>query len=160
MSPKVAVKKTKKTKKPPMEGTPETAAPAKEIWHLVDADNLVLGRLASRLAMILQGKHKPGYERHIRTGDNVVVINASKIRVTGKKMDDKFYKFFSGYPSGNREVPLKDMIVEQPEYPLTHAVKGMLPKNSLGHRMLERLKVYADADHPHKAQQPKELKIS
>ena len=159
MSPKAAVKKIKRTKKPSAEGAAETAVSVKEIWHLVDADNLVLGRLASRLAMILQGKHKPSYERHIRTGDNVVVINAAKVRVTGKKMDDKNYKFYSGYPSGNREVPLKKMIAEQPEYPLMHAVKGMLPKNSMGHKMLARLKIYGDANHPHKAQQPKELKI-
>jgi large subunit ribosomal protein L13 len=160
MSSPTAVPKVKRAKRTKAaQGAPEAAASAREVWHLVDAENQVLGRLASRLAVILMGKHRPGYERHIRTGDNVVVINAAKIRVTGNKLKDKRYQFFSGYPDGRRDVVLERMLTEQPEYPLMHAVKGMLPKNALGHRTLTRLKVYPGVDHPHAAQKPVALKL-
>lgn len=129
-------------------------------WYLVDAENVVLGRLAARLAMILSGKHKSSYSRHLDAGDHVIVINARKVKLTGRKASDKKLKFFSGYPSGLREVSLGRLLRERPQYPLMHAVKGMLPKNSLGHKMLTKLRVYPDVDHPHKAQKPKELKLS
>ena len=132
----------------------------KKQFFLIDAQDQVLGRLAGKIAWILMGKHKSSYTRHLDTGDHIIVINATKIRVTGRKATDKTYRFFSGYPSGLREVPYSKMAAEQPEYPLMHAVKGMLPKNSLGNHMLKKLRIYADANHEQKAQKPKELKLS
>lgn len=121
-------------------------------WHVVDAKGEVLGRLASRISQILMGKHRPEYTPHTLSGDGVVVINASGIRVTGKKAESKVYKFYSGYPSGLREVNFENMMKKDPSYALKHAVKGMLPKSRLGRRMITRLLVYANAEHPHGAQ--------
>jgi large subunit ribosomal protein L13 len=121
-------------------------------WHLIDAEGQTLGRLAARIARILQGKDKPIYTPHILTGDFVVVVNAAKVRVTGKKMRQKVYYFASGYPGGLREFTLEEMLRRAPERVLELAVRRMLPKNSLGRKMLSRLKVYAGPEHPHRAQ--------
>lgn len=121
-------------------------------WHLVDAKDKVLGRVASKIAAILIGKHKVIYAPHQYTGDEVVVINASKIKVTGNKMADKVYKRYSAYPGGLKQETLEAKMKKQPDYVIRHAVKGMLPKNKLGDCMLYRLKVYAGDSHPHNAQ--------
>jgi len=121
-------------------------------WHVIDATGRPLGRLASDVARILQGKHKPIYTPHILTGDFVVVVNASQVGVTGKKLAQKQYYRHSGYPSGLRTSILNEVLAKNPERVIRQAVKGMLPKNSLARHMLRRLKVYARADHPHNAQ--------
>lgn len=121
-------------------------------WHVVDAEGQTLGRLATRIASILNGKHNPLYVPHLLTGDFVVVTNAEKIRVTGKKVQQKKYYRHSGYHGGLTERTLEQLLARHPERVITQAVKGMLPKNSLGRRMLKRLKVYAGPDHPHTAQ--------
>ena len=126
-------------------------------WYLVDAKDLVLGRLATRIATILRGKNKPYFTPHLDTGDYVVVINAEKVRLTGNKELQKTYQRYSGYPSGRREIPFKRMLQEKPEEIITHAVRGMLPKNSLGRQIITKLKVYAGNQHPHTAQKPKPL---
>ena len=128
-------------------------------WHIVDATDLVLGRLASRVAVILQGKHRPTYTPHIDTGDHIVVINAEKIRLTGRKADQKTYDRYSGYPGGRRVIPFRTMIERKPEEVVRLAVRRMLPKSRLGRKMLRKLKVYAGADHPHTAQAPATLEI-
>lgn len=124
-------------------------------WLLYDADNAVLGRLASTIAHRLRGKHKPTFTPHLDTGDYIVVINAEKVRVTGRKEEDKQYHRHSGYPGGLRSQTLKTVREKQPERLLTNAVRGMLPKGPLGRQMLGKLKVYAGSDHPHEAQMPK-----
>lgn len=129
-------------------------------WFIVDAEGQVLGRLASRLAVMLMGKHRPNYTRHISMGDFVVVINAEKVKVTGRKSESKIYKHFTGYPSGLKEAVYKDVIRKSPTRPLREAVRGMLPKSALGHKMLNHLKIYSGAAHPHAAQQPTEMKLS
>ena len=121
-------------------------------WHVIDATGQTLGRLASRIARILLGKENPAYTPHLLTGDYVVVINASKIRVTGKKLTQKIYYRHSGYTGNLKEIALKDMLARHPERVIQLAVKGMLPDNALGRRMLKRLKVYAGPEHPHTAQ--------
>lgn len=121
-------------------------------WHLINAEGQVLGRLATRIARILQGKDKAIYTPHIATGDFVVVINAAKVNVTGKKMRQKIYSFHSGYPGGLREFTLEQMLQRDPERVVKLAVQRMLPKSSLGRKMLSRLKVYAGPEHPHQAQ--------
>ena len=126
-------------------------------WYLVDAEGQVLGRLASLLAMVLMGKNKPTYTRHIPSRNHIIVINADKIRVTGNKMDDKIYKYYSGHPSGLREVKLKAVIAKDPTKPIKEAVWGMLPKTALGHDMRTKLFVYTGSAHPHKAQNPQPL---
>ena len=131
----------------------------KREWFLVDAKGKVLGRLASEIAKILMGKHKVYFQRDVDCGDFVVVINAEKVRVTGKKLEQKIYYRHSGYPGGLKEIPLKRMLEEKPEEVIRLAVKRMLPKNRLGHRMLKRLKVYRGQNHPHQAQRPKPLEI-
>ena len=123
-------------------------------WLLIDAKGQVLGRLASRIAMILRGKHKPTFTPFLDVGDFVVVINAEQIAVTGNKLGQKTYKRYSGYPSGQRTVTLDQMLKTHPERVLQHAVKGMMPAGPLGRRLLTKLKVYAGAAHPHTAQQP------
>ncbi len=123
-------------------------------WHVIDADGQVLGRLASRAASILRGKHKPCFAPNLDAGDYVVVINAGKIAVTGSKMEDKKYFSHSGYPGGARNVSLADMLEKTPEKVIEHAVKGMLPGNRLGRKMLQKLKVYRGESHPHAAQKP------
>ena len=128
-------------------------------WLLVDADGHVLGRLAARLATILQGKHKPIYTPHVDTGDYIVVINAEKIRVTGSKMTQKMYQRYSGYPSGLKEQSLEDVLRRHPERAMEQAVRRMLPKTKLGDQMYKKLKVYAGPKHPHEAQTPEPLEL-
>lgn len=128
-------------------------------WYLVDATGQTLGRLATRVAHILRGKHKPTYSPAEDAGDFVVVVNADKVHVTGRKMEQKLYYRFTGYPGGLRTTPLRDMLQKHPERVIEHAVRGMLPKNRLGRRMFKKLKVYAGPDHPHGAQQPKPLEF-
>jgi len=123
-------------------------------WILVDATDRVLGRLASRLAMALMGKHRPTYTPHIETGDFIVVINAASIRLTGRKLDQKEYKRYSGYSSGQKTTLARRMLATKPEEMLRLAVRRMLPKGALGNRMLKRLNIYAHAKHPHAAQMP------
>jgi len=128
-------------------------------WYVIDARNQILGRLASRVAHILRGKHKPIFAPHVDTGDHVIVVNAEKIRVTGRKAQLKRYKRYSGYPGGLKEKVYEDLIETHPERILEHAIKGMLPKNRLGRKMYKKLKVYAGDQHPHLAQQPEALKL-
>jgi large subunit ribosomal protein L13 len=124
-------------------------------WYLVDAEGQTLGRLATRIADTLRGKRKPQYTPHVDTGDFVVVVNAEKIAVTGKKLDDKIYYRHSGYPGGLRERSLREELDRVPTEVIRRAVKGMLPRNRLGRRQLTKLKVYAGPEHPHAAQEPK-----
>ena len=126
-------------------------------WYVVDAEGETLGRLASRIAPILKGKHKPIYTPHLDCGDFVIVINADKVRVTGRKLDQKMYHRHSGYPGGFRETPYKEMFKKSPEKVIMIAVKGMLPKNRLGAKMLKRLRVYSGPEHEQDAQKPKRL---
>ena len=123
-------------------------------WHVVDATDVVLGRLASQVATLLRGKHKPTYAPHADTGDFVVVINAAKVAVTGSKRDDKRAYRHSGYPGGLRSVTIGELLDKRPERVIETAVRGMLPKTRLGRAQLRKLKVYAGAEHPHAAQQP------
>ena len=128
-------------------------------WYVVDADGMVLGRLASQVAAILRGKHKPTFTPNCDCGDYIIVVNASKLRVTGKKTTDKKYYRHSGFPGGIYETTFEKMQQRFPGRALEKAVKGMLPKGPLGYAMIKKLKVYADATHPHSAQQPKPLEI-
>ena len=128
-------------------------------WYVVDADGQTLGRLATQIADTLRGKRKPQYTPHVDTGDFVVVVNAEKIRVTGKKLDEKLYHRHSGYPGGLRSRPLRDELERRPTEVLRKAVKGMLPRNRLGRAQLTKLKVYAGPEHPHEAQNPQEMKL-
>lgn len=128
-------------------------------WYVVDAEGKVLGRLATEVAMILRGKRKPIFTPHVDCGDSVIVINAEKVVVTGKKMDQKLYRRHSMYPGGLKEVTYRRMQEQKPEEIIMHAVKGMLPKNSLGRQILKNLRVYKGPDHKHAAQQPKTLDI-
>jgi len=128
-------------------------------WYVVDAEGQILGRLATRIANVLRGKHKPAYTPHVDTGDFVVVINAEKVRLTGKKLEKKLYWRHSGYTSSTRSRTAGEMLERKPEDLIMHAVRGMLPKNRLNRRVLTKLKVYAGPDHPHEAQQPKPLEL-
>ncbi|HOF12780.1 MAG TPA: 50S ribosomal protein L13 [Spirochaetota bacterium] len=128
-------------------------------WYIIDAEGKVLGRLAAEIAHVLRGKHKPTYSAHLDMGDNIVVINAEKILLTGKKPDDKEYFFHSGYPGGMKFVNIKKMLQKKPEYVLYHAVKGMMPKNKLSRNIMGNLKIYAGKDHPHQAQKPENLEL-
>lgn len=128
-------------------------------WYLVDATDKVLGRLASQIAKYLRGKHKPEYTPHTDTGDYIVVINASQVKVTGKKEQEKVYYTHSGYPGGIKETTFENLKAKNPTRVIEHAVKGMLPKNPLGRAMLRKLKVYADDIHPHSAQQPEQINL-
>ncbi len=128
-------------------------------WWVVDAANKPLGRLATEVARILRGKHKPIYTPHLDTGDYVVVLNASRVRLTGKKADQKTYFRHSGFMGGEKLVPFKRMLSRQPEKVIELAVKGMLPKNALGRQMKKKLKVYAGDEHPHQGQQPQPLEL-
>ncbi len=130
----------------------------KREWLVLDAAGQNLGRVASKVAAILRGKHKPIFTPGLDTGDHVIVLNAEKITVTGKKLDEKFYYTVSMYPGGLRATSLRTQLAKHPERVITHAVWGMLPHNKLGKAMLKKLKVYAGAEHPHQAQMPKELK--
>lgn len=136
------------------------AAEIKQEWFVVDAAGKILGRLASEIAQILRGKHKPTYSPHLDCGDFVIVVNADKIHVTGQKLDKKIYYRHSGYPGGLKEVSLRRQLEKHPDRVITAAVKGMLPKNRLGRRMIKKLKVYAAPTHPHEAQQPKPLELA
>jgi len=127
-------------------------------WRLVDAEGQTLGRLATRIADTLRGKDKPQFTPHVDTGDFVVVVNAEKVAVTGKKLDDKVYHRHSGYPGGLRSRTLREQLERRPEEVIRKAVKGMLPRNRLGRAQLRKLKIYAGPEHPHTAQAPKELK--
>lgn len=128
-------------------------------WYLIDADGKTLGRLAAEVASILRGKKKAIYTPHVDTGDYVVVINAEKIVVTGNKADQIYYKRYSGYAGGLKEIPYKDMKAKFPERIIEHAVKGMLPKNSLGRQMFKKLKVYAGPEHKNQAQNPELIEL-
>lgn len=123
-------------------------------WYVIDAEGKTLGRLASEIAMILSGKRKPTYTPFLDTGDYVIVVNAEKIAVTGKKMTEKLYRSHSGYPGGLKETNLKTLLEKHPTYAVEYAVKGMLPKNALGRQMFKKLKVYAGPDHKNAAQKP------
>ncbi|RCV51465.1 50S ribosomal protein L13 [Marinitenerispora sediminis] len=129
-------------------------------WHVIDASDLVLGRLASHVATLLRGKHKPYYAPHIDTGDFVIVVNAEKVALTGNKLEQKRAYRHSGYPGGLRSVAYSELLAKHPERAIEKAVKGMLPKNSLGRQMAKKLKVYAGAEHPHQAQKPVPFEIT
>jgi large subunit ribosomal protein L13 len=129
-------------------------------WHVIDASDVVLGRLASHVAVLLRGKHKPIFAPHMDTGDFVIVVNAAKVALTGNKLADKNVYRHSGYPGGIRAVPYSEMLAKHPERLVEGAVRGMLPKNTLGRSMLRKLKVYAGPDHPHQAQQPAPFTIT
>ena len=126
-------------------------------WYVVDATDQTLGRLASRIARILEGKHKPTYQPNLDSGDHVIVLNAAKIAVSSSKLESKLYIRHSGYPQGYKEETLGHLLARRPEEPIRRAVKGMLPHNRLGAQQLRKLKVYAGADHPHQAQRPEPL---
>lgn len=128
-------------------------------WFLVNAEGKTLGRLASEIASVLRGKHKPIYTPHLDCGDYVIVVNAEKVRVTGRKLDQKMYYHHTGYPGGIKSISLRNQLQKHPERVLQAAVRGMLPKNRLGRKMLKKLKVYAGDSHPHQAQQPKMLEL-
>lgn len=128
-------------------------------WYVVDADNMVLGRLATRIATVLRGKNKPIFAPSVDTGDFVIVVNAEKIALTGNKLSDKIYYSHSGYPGGIKSIAAGKLIEKKAEELIRKAVKGMLPKNKLATQMLKKLKVYAGGSHPHKAQQPKPLQV-
>lgn len=129
-------------------------------WYVVDATDHTLGRLSAEIANVLRGKKKPIYTPHIDTGDYVIVVNADKVKVTGKKLDQKIYYNHSEYVGGMKETTLKEMLNKKPEYVINHAVKGMLPKGPLGRQMMTKLHVYTGAEHPHAAQKPEELVIA
>ncbi len=129
-------------------------------WHVIDATDVVLGRLATHAATLLRGKHKPTYAPHMDTGDFVVIVNAEKIAVSGTKRDDKFVYRHSGYPGGLKQRSVGEMIEKHPDRLVEKAIKGMLPKNRLGRAMAKKLKVYAGPDHPHAAQQPAAFEIT
>lgn len=132
----------------------------KQEWFLVDAEGKTLGRLAVRLATILMGKHKPTYTPHVDTGDFVVLINASKVRVTGRKMQQEIYDWYTQYPSGRKVMSMEKFFAKHPTKVIELAVRRMLPRNKLAYKMLSKLKVYPGAEHPHVAQQPKVLEIN
>ena len=138
-----------------------TATPStiKREWCVVDATDKTLGRLATELAHRLRGKHKPEFTPNMDTGDHMVVVNAEKIKVTGKKLDDKMYHRFTGYIGNMKSIPLGELLETHPERVIQYAVKGMLPKNPLGRAMYRKLHVYAGPDHPHEAQQPTQLEL-
>lgn len=129
-------------------------------WFVVDAEGMVLGRLASQVANILRGKHKPIYTPHVDTGDHVIIINADKVILTGKKLDQKIYYHHSGYPGGLKETPYRRLMAEKPEFAVKKAIVGMLPKGPLGRKMAKKLRVYAGVEHEHQAQKPEVLTFS
>jgi large subunit ribosomal protein L13 len=128
-------------------------------WYLVDADGQTLGRMASQIASILRGKHKPIFTPHMDCGDYVIVVNAEKIHVTGNRLDNKIYYRHSGYPGGLKQTPLREMLQTKPEKVIEEAVRRMLPKNNLGRHMLKKLRVYAGPEHQHQAQNPEPLEF-
>ena len=128
-------------------------------WYIVDAKGKTFGRLASQVASILRGKHKPEYTPHVDTGDHVIVVNAGELVFTGKKLDQKIYYHHSGYPGGLKETKYRDLMQRKPEFALINAVRKMLPKNALGRQMLRKLRVYKGAEHAHQAQKPEALEL-
>ena len=136
------------------------AEEVKRKWYVVDAAGKPLGRVASEVARILRGKHKPTYTPHVDTGDHVIVLNAEKAVLTGKKLDQKYYRHYSGYPGGLKEIKYRHFMSAKPEKAFELAVKGMLPKNSLGRAMFKKLKVYRGNEHNHQAQKPEKLEIN
>jgi len=138
----------------------KVTAQASRVWWVVDATNKPLGRLASEVARVLRGKHKPTFTPHEDTGDFVIVVNADKVKLTGAKLDKKFYYSHSGIPGGFKAESVRHMMARKPEFPIEKAVKGMLPKNVLGREMFTKLKVYATADHPHASQKPQPLTVN
>jgi len=128
-------------------------------WYVVDATGKVLGRLASQIAVILMGKHKPTYTPHVDTGDYVVVVNAEKVRLTGKKLDQEFHDWYTHYPGGRKVISMRRLLEKHPEWVIELAVRRMLPKNKLGRQMFKKLKVYAGPTHPHAAQKPEPLDL-
>ncbi|MBX2844655.1 MAG: 50S ribosomal protein L13 [Saprospiraceae bacterium] len=128
-------------------------------WYIVDAENVVLGRMASKIALILQGKNKPSYTPHVDTGDYVVVVNADKIRLTGNKMDQREYKWYTGYPGGQRSTTPRKLIEKKPTAVVEKAIVGMLPRTKLGRAMSKKLFIYAGPEHKHSAQQPQKLEF-
>ncbi len=140
-----------------MKTTIPKADPDNRKWYVLDAENQVLGRIASNVAFVLRGKHKPEYTPHLDMGDNIVVINADKMKFTGNKESQKIYTRYSGYPGGLKSLTLGKMLQAKPERILHHAVKGMLPKNRLGRKMIGKLKIYNGSEHPHSAQKPEIL---
>ena len=136
-----------------------TSENTEQKWYVVDASGKVLGRLASQIAKVLRGKHKPEFTPHADAGDHVIVVNASEIKVTGKKEAEKVYHSHSGYPGGIKEITFDKMMQKHPTRALEIAIKGMMPKNPLGRAMLRKLKVYAGSEHPHVAQQPVEINL-
>ena len=128
-------------------------------WYVIDAEGKTLGRLAAKIASILRGKHKPEYTPNQPVGDYVIVVNAAKVKLTGKKLEDKIYTRYSGYQGGLKRIPAGEMLKRHPERVIERAVKGMLPKNRLGRKLYKRLKVYAGPDHPHAAQKPEKLEL-
>ncbi|HEX2972885.1 MAG TPA: 50S ribosomal protein L13 [Tepidisphaeraceae bacterium] len=129
-------------------------------WHVIDATGLVLGRLAAKIALVLQGKHKPTYTPYVDTGDFVIVLNADKVRVTGRKADQMTYETYSRYPGGRHLYSYREMIANHPEKVLEVTVRRMMPKSRMGRQMLSKLKIFRGDKHPHQAQQPKEMKIA
>jgi len=129
-------------------------------WWVIDAEGQVLGRVATHVAKVLRGKHKPGFTPHVDTGDFVIVVNADKVRLTGKKMGDKKYYSYSGYPGGMKEISARLLLEKHPDLVFRRAVKGMLPKNRLSRHLLKKMKVYAGPEHPHQAQNPQPLEVS
>ena len=128
-------------------------------WYVVDAEGQTLGRLATKVAAVLRGKHKPTFTPNVDTGDFVIVINSDKVVLTGKKLEDKYYRYHTGYIGGLKEIPYKKLMAEKSDLAVYEAVKGMLPKNKLGRQMLTKLRVYKGAEHNHQAQQPVELTL-
>jgi len=135
------------------------AEDVKRKWYVIDAEGKPLGRLASEIAKILRGKNKPNYTPHVDTGDYVIVLNAEKVVLTGKKLEQKYYRHHSRYPGGLKEIKYKQFMAEKPERAVEIAVKGMLPKNSLGRAMFRKLKVYRRSEHQHQAQKPEKLEL-
>lgn len=136
------------------------AATITKEWYVIDATDEVLGRLASQVAKILRGKNKPSYTPHADCGDYVIVINADKVKLSGKKLEEKEYVRYTGFPGGQRFATPADFLRKKPEFVIEHAVKGMLPKTRLGEAIIKNLKVYAGAEHPHTAQNPKAIKLN
>jgi len=134
------------------------AASVERQWHVIDAEGEIVGRLASRVAAILRGKHKPDFTPHFDNGDHVIIVNCEKVRFTGEKFTDKEYLRHTGYPGGQRKATPRDLMARKPERILEVAIKGMLPKTKLGRAQIKKLHVYAGAEHPHSAQKPTELK--
>jgi large subunit ribosomal protein L13 len=146
-------------KKLPMRTYSPRPSDIERVWYVIDAKDVVLGRLATRVAHVLRGKHKPMFAPHMDTGDHVIVVNAAGVRLTGSKGEQSLARRHSGYPGGLKSVPFARLLAETPERLVERAVRGMLPKNTVGRAQLRKLKVYAGPDHPHEAQQPRPLPL-